>query len=55
MTHSPEEDGMGGTAGELRVEAEAFQRMFDNHGAVMYIVDLATIRLVDADKSAVAF
>jgi PAS domain S-box-containing protein len=39
----------------LRVEAEGFQCMFENHGAVMYIVDLASFRLIDANKSAVEF
>ena len=39
----------------LRVEPEAFKRMFDNHGAVMYIVDLETFRIIDANETAVKF
>jgi PAS domain S-box-containing protein len=37
------------------MDSEAFQRMYKDHGAVMYIVDLQTFRIVDANKSALKF
>lgn len=34
---------------------EAFSKAFNNHGAVMYVVDLATFYIVDANKAALKF
>ena len=37
------------------MDSEAFQKMYQNHGAVMYIVDLESFRIIDANKSALKF
>ncbi len=37
------------------MDSEAFQRMYKDHGAVMYIVNLETFRIVDANKTALKF
>lgn len=37
------------------MDSEAFQRMYKDHGAVMYIVDLQTFRIIDANNSALKF
>lgn len=37
------------------IDTEAFQKMYKDHGAVMYIVDLQTFRIIDANKSALKF
>lgn len=36
-------------------DSEAFQRMYKDHGAIIYIVDLETFRIIDANKSALKF
>jgi len=36
-------------------DSEAFQRMYRDHGAVMYIVDLEAFRIIDANQSALTF
>ena len=41
--------------GGLVVDSEAFRRMFKDHGAVMYIVDLSTFAIIDANKAALSF
>jgi len=41
--------------GALVVDSEAFHKMFQNHGAIMYIVDLSTFAIVDANKAALNF
>ena len=41
--------------GALVVDSEAFRRMFKDHGAVMYIVDLSTLAIIDANKAALSF
>lgn len=35
--------------------AEAFQTMYENHGSIMYIVDLSTFTVVDANSAALKF
>lgn len=40
---------------ERQIGEEAFQRSFKNHGAVMYVVDLASFYIVDANESALKF
>ncbi len=37
------------------MDSEAFQRMYRDHGAVMYIVDLEAFRIIDANQSALKF
>jgi PAS domain S-box-containing protein len=46
---------VAGEAGKLLIETGAFQRMFQDHGAVMYIVDLATFCIIDVNASALRF
>jgi len=41
--------------GALVVDSEAFRRMFKDHGAVMYIVDLSTFAIIDANRAALSF
>jgi len=41
--------------GILKFDSEAFQKMYKNHGAVMYIVDLSTLAIVDVNKAALEF
>ncbi len=43
------------TREELAVDSEAFRTMFKDHGAIMYIVDLATLAIIDANKAALEF
>jgi len=40
---------------ERQIGEEAFQKSFKNHGAVMYVVDLASFYIVDANESALKF
>jgi PAS domain S-box-containing protein len=42
-------------AGVLMVESDAFRKMFKAHGAVMYVVDLETFRIIDANDAALKF
>lgn len=37
------------------MDAEAFQKMFRDHGAIMYIVDFETLAIIDANKTALNF
>ena len=39
----------------LIVDSEAFRKMFKEHSAVMYIVDLSTFSIIDANKAALNF
>ena len=39
----------------LVVDSDAFRRMFKSHGAIMYIVDLSTFSIIDANQSALNF
>lgn len=48
-------EGLTGNVSFFDMDSEAFQRMYKNHGAVMYIVDLDTFRIIDANKSALEF
>ena len=41
--------------GTLVFDSEAFRKMFKNHGAIMYIVDLSTFAIIDANKTALDF
>lgn len=39
----------------LLVDPESFQRMFFEHGAIMYVVDLESFHVIDANKAALDF
>ncbi|MCP3887837.1 MAG: PAS domain S-box protein [Desulfobulbaceae bacterium] len=41
--------------GQSRVGPESFQQAFEGHGAVMYVVDLTSFLIVDANKAALKF
>jgi PAS domain S-box-containing protein len=43
------------SACERQIGEEAFQKAFKNHGAVMYVVDLASFFIVDANEAALKF
>jgi PAS domain S-box-containing protein len=36
-------------------DSKAFQKMFKDHGSIMYVVDLSTFLIVDANKAALEF
>ena len=40
---------------ELSVDPKAFRTMFKDHGAIMYIVELETFAIIDANKAALEF
>ena len=41
--------------GQLQVGIEAFQKAFKSHGAVMYVVDMISFLIVDANEAALKF
>ncbi len=41
--------------GKLTVDSETFRNMFKGHSAVMYIVDLSTFAIIDANQAALDF
>ena len=43
------------TREKLAVDSETFRTLFKEHGAVMYIVDLATFAIIDANEAALEF
>lgn len=48
-------EGSEETESFFDMDSDAFQRMYKDHGAVMYIVDLDTFRIIDANQSALKF
>jgi PAS domain S-box-containing protein len=41
--------------GAWQAEPETFRRMFLGHGAMMYVVDLSTFAIIDANETALSF
>ncbi len=52
---SGQTDILAGSESLYDIDSKAFQRMYRNHGAVMYIVDLESFRIIDANHSALKF